>query len=1183
MNSHYDVAINEIRNLKVGFTRGTAFSSLFRQWFPDHEHTFEYDGIVETFTALRNGEVDLVMATERNLMFLTHYMENTNYKLNYVFDENIDIRFGLHKDSAVLCSIIDKALQSIDLKGISNRWMYKTFDYRAKIAEARVPLLIGILISFALIVILVLFMFFKNRRAAKQHIEANAQNVLQLTKQNLMIKAARIGLWDVEIENTDSFNPENVFVWSDEFRRMVGYENEKDFPNVLASLKKIMHPDYLERTDEAFIKFVLDKTGNTPFDVEYRLKKKNGEYSYFHACGEAIRDSDGNATHIAGALVDISEAKAEQEKLMLMLNTSPMSIVLFNANLQIIDCNESTLVLLGLADKQEYKNRFYTDCSPEYQSNGQRSGEKAVSYLREAFETGHCFFEWTLKKPNDGTLIPSEVTLVRAKFGDDDVVICYTMDMREQKEQLALIEKMRDADARMRSLLEINPQINFLFDSKFRLIDCNQAAMSFMGFESKDETLAGFAERLAKAIPEFQPDGRPSVSFAAWLAKAVNEGQTRFETELNMQGVKRVLDVDLKKIPYEDSFAIVGFVHELTELKNLIHEAEKQRMEAEEANKTKSVFLSHVSHEIRTPMNAILGTAEIQLQKEDTQPEIEEAFNMIFSSGNLLLNIINDILDLSKIEAGKLEIMYEKYDIPSIVYDTVQLVLLRYDSKPIEFILKIDENTPLEFIGDELRIKQVLNNILSNAFKYTEKGTVELSVSMENIADPTESKIQTDCTLVMRVTDTGQGMTEEQMHRLFEEYTRFNMDSNRTIVGTGLGMHITKRLLDAMNSEISVESEKGKGSVFTIRIPQKRIGDKVCGTDLADQLRSNRFKGVLKSNRVQIMREYMPYGRILVVDDVESNLYVARGMLLPYGLAIETVSSGFESVDKIKEGNKYDIIFMDHMMPLMNGIETTKIIRDMGYAGPIVALTANAVAGTSVMFLENGFDGFISKPIDLRDLNSLLNRLVRDKQPLEVVEAARKEMKNYKPINGSINDSQNKSDFSKIVVQDIKKALAVLENLLPKLNDCDAADISLFTTTVHGLKSALLNIEETELSAVALKLEKAGSAGGIMEISDSVPEFINALRTIIEKHTPKENDKANEISDEDKTFLTEKLSEIKAACARIQKKTAQIALDELKSKIWPHAVNEFLDEISMCLLYGEFKKVVSILDDSNFV
>jgi len=613
--------------------------------------------------------------------------------------------------------------------------------------------------------------------------------------------------------------------------------------------------------------------------------------------------------------------------------------------------------------------------------------------------------------------------------------------------------------------------------------------------------------------------------------------------------------------------------------------AHQQQMEAETANKAKSEFLSHVSHEIRTPMNAILGTAEFQLQAEGIPPETEEAFNMIYNSGNLLLNIINDILDLSKIEAGKLEIIPERYDIPSIIYDTVQLNLLRYDSKPIDFILKIDENTPLDMVGDEFRIKQVLNNMLSNAFKYTDKGMVVFSVSAEALDSSSDSGSQMNCVLVLSVSDTGQGMTEEQVSKLFEEYTRFNLDTNRTIVGTGLGMHITKRLLDAMNGEITIESEPGKGSVFTVRIPQKKIGDKVCGTELAKQLRSNRFKSTLTSNRAQIAREYMPYGSVLVVDDVESNLYVARGMMLPYGLKIETVSSGFDAVDKVKEGNKYDIIFMDHMMPKMDGIETTKKIHEAGYTRPVVALTANAVAGTAAMFLENGFDGFISKPIDIRELNSLLNRLIRDKQPPEAIEAARKQVQQQKLNNKLTKSAQDKSDFSKTVVQDIKKALSTFEDILPKISNGGETEIDLFTTTVHGMKSALLNIGEEELSAIALKLEQAGGAGELTEISSNTPSFMNALRDVIEKYTPEETAVTVEIpdkmSDEDKLYLAEKLSEIKTACQRIQKRVAKTALDELKSKTWPREVNEFMDEISMNLLHGEFKKIVAAIENSK--
>ncbi|MCL2269832.1 MAG: ATP-binding protein, partial [Treponema sp.] len=528
---------------------------------------------------------------------------------------------------------------------------------------------------------------------------------------------------------------------------------------------------------------------------------------------------------------------------------------------------------------------------------------------------------------------------------------------------------------------------------------------------STDEKCNAVAS-MAVAILEGTPPNKIPVIFdSAFLNKWQYDYETVKKFNLNVKNLPKNHIFINRKLPIWESnpsefnlllttavllmliiIGLVVFFIRNTKMTRALHNTAMQLQiaarEANNANEAKSNFLAKMSHEIRTPMNAILGIAEIQLRSGNLSPDTGEAIEKIYESGDLLLSIINDILDLSKIEAGKLELVPVNYDMPSLINDTVQLNRLRYDSKPIDFTIHVDENTPHDLYGDELRIKQVLNNILSNAFKYTDEGTVEFIVS-----SPEQGNSGEDVTLVFRVRDTGQGMTEEQVGSLFEEYIRFNSQANRKTVGTGLGMSITKHLLELMNGEISVESKLGIGSEFTVRIPQKRIGPDVCGSDVAGNLRNFNFRSTTL-NRSPFLREYMPYGSVLVVDDVESNIYVIKGMLLPYGIQIETASSGFEAIDKIKDGNEYDIVFMDHMMPKMNGIEAVKIIRDTGYSRSIIALTANALIGQAKMFMQNGFDGFISKPIDSRELNLILNDLIRNKKPPEVIEAARREMAN---------------------------------------------------------------------------------------------------------------------------------------------------------------------------------------------
>jgi CheY-like chemotaxis protein len=449
-------------------------------------------------------------------------------------------------------------------------------------------------------------------------------------------------------------------------------------------------------------------------------------------------------------------------------------------------------------------------------------------------------------------------------------------------------------------------------------------------------------------------------------------------------------------------------------------------------------------------------------------------------------------LDFSKIEAGKLDIISAPYSLASLINDSVQLNLMKLESKPIEFEVNVCENVPANLIGDEIRIKQILNNLLSNAFKYTDSGKIALSVDYSPILEEDNEII-----LLLKVEDSGRGMSEEQINKLFVEYMRFNGEENNKIEGTGLGLTITQRLISLMGGKIHVESEKDKGSLFTINLPQRTKDNEILGKEVAENLRLFRTKNVLQNIRCQVTREAMPYGSVLVVDDVETNLYVAIGLMKPYELQIDTASSGKEAIEKIKEGKVYDIIFMDHMMPEMDGMEATKIIREFGYKAAIVALTANAVVGQVDIFLKNGFDEFISKPVDVRRLNTILNRFIRDKQSPEVIEAVRLRKSNEDSKNTSVQiDSMMLESF----IKDARKAVAVLEELYQKNElESNADDLRRFTTFVHGIKSSLWNIGEKELSKAASELEAEARKNNINLLILKTPKFLNELRSLSEK------------------------------------------------------------------------------------
>ena len=386
------------------------------------------------------------------------------------------------------------------------------------------------------------------------------------------------------------------------------------------------------------------------------------------------------------------------------------------------------------------------------------------------------------------------------------------------------------------------------------------------------------------------------------------------------------------------------------------------------SNNAKSRFLASVSHEIRTPMNVILGIAVEQIHNKKNKQDIKDAFTQVFKSGNMLVGIIDDLLDLSKIEANKVELSISEYSFADLINDVIQMNVIKIGDKPIDFSLRLDENIPSAFYGDEIRIKQILSNLLTNSIKYTDRGIVELSVSLD------KTSTGSDPVLIFQVTDTGHGMTKEQILAIYEEYSRFNPDINSTTEGLGLGMGITRKLIQMMNGEIKIDSKPGVGTVVTVHIPQKCSDSTVIGKDISHSLQQFDYSDYKQPEETNISVEQMPYGKVLIVDDIRTNRTVAGKLVALYGIESDFAKSGVEAIEKISSGKVYDIIYMDYMMPDMDGIETVKNMRKLGYKAPIVALTASALLGQKKMFKEAGFDGFISKPIKLSDLDLSLKK-----------------------------------------------------------------------------------------------------------------------------------------------------------------------------------------------------------------
>ncbi|MCL2708745.1 MAG: ATP-binding protein, partial [Defluviitaleaceae bacterium] len=540
-------------------------------------------------------------------------------------------------------------------------------------------------------------------------------------------------------------------------------------------------------------------------------------------------------------------------------------------------------------------------------------------------------------------------------------------------------------------------------------------------------------------------------------------------------------------------------------LKLAAAELEAALTETQKANDAKSDFLAIMSHEMRTPLNAIIGLTWLNMENEGIDPETMANLEKTHNAGTTLLGIVNDILDISKIESGKMELLPTEYNLASLINDTLTQNILRIGEKPIKMVLSVKGKIYESLCGDEIRLKQIINNLLSNAIKYTSEGEVEFAIECERDGG--------DVWLSLRVSDTGQGIKREDLDRLFENYAQLDAKANRRIEGTGLGLPITRKLCEMMDGSISVESLHKKGSAFTARVRQRFVSDSFICDDVIFNLSSFKYSDGLRNQIKDLHRASLPYARVLVVDDNPTNLDVARGLMKPYGMRIECVDGGQKAIDAIESGGeKFDAIFMDQMMPGMDGIEATKKIReiDAEYAKkiPIIALTANAVAGNEEMFLQKGFQAFLSKPIDINRLDAVIRQWIRDPEKesefsgsigqAKICESKRAALRSMNVegldlIDGVKRFGGDEESYASV----LRTYASSTKNLLESIGFVDASNANDYEITVHGIKGASKNICAEVVGEMAEKLEAAAKSKDYGFINGRTKQFKEAALALI--------------------------------------------------------------------------------------
>jgi PAS domain S-box-containing protein len=1055
--SYPNVELNDIPFIRVGFAKDSAFADLFRSWFPDALYAIEYPGTDDAFMAVERGEIDMVMSSQSRLTALTNYYEFSDYKANYLFSVAYDASFGLNKNQTVLCSIIDKALPLINTDRITEQWISRTYNIESMRLKEQRPWLLGSLALIMCVLVLLAVLFERSRLAGKK-----LENLVKERTHELSLQTAKL-------QSVFDSLPDIVFCKDLELRytqcnRISEERNgviEADLIGKTDLETKVFPKDVAEWIMEAD-RFAL-KEGRKVV-IEETLPYHNGVTRVL----ETVRSPLVQDGEIAGLIViarDITRRKEVERELELqtatlttLFDSIPDLIFTKDLNLYFLQCNKSFL---------EYFNKRKEDVVGKIDNDAfgltDEVAEKFLRWDRRVISENKTF---AIEEPlprYDG-VEPLYETIKTPLVLDGKVIglLAIARDITRRKEierELAL------QTATLTTLFDSIPDLIFTLNTSLRFTQCNKSFLDHFGLNreyiiNKGEDSLGISAELTE-------------EHNSWNRRVINEGKKFIFEEripavngenLLYETVKTPLVLDGKII------GVLGIAHDITMRK------EMEDM-ALSASRSKSIFLANMSHEIRTPMNSIIGFSELALDGEASL-KTRDYLSKIQSNAEWLLQIINDILDISKIESGKMELENIPFDMHELFENCRTLIIPKAVEKGIKLQFYAEPSVGKRPLGDPTRLRQILVNLLSNAVKFTNSGTVKVLTEIKKQSEKT-------VTFHFEVKDSGIGMTEEQIKRIFEPFMQAETGTTRKYGGTGLGLAISKTFIELMGGKLEVDSAPGIGSKFSF--------------DLTfDTVEINGYEKFERKAVLDEIEKPIFSGEVLLCEDNEMNQQVICEHLARIGLKTTVAENGKVGVQEIqnrkRKGEKqFDLIFMDIHMPVMDGIEAAVKILELDTKIPIVAMTANIMSSDMELYKQSGMYDCIGKPFTSQELWRCLLKY------LKPVGRESRDKNAYKNDTQIEEDSEFQKELKTVFFRTNQNKYREIEKAL------EDGDVILANRLAHSLKTNAGHINKHDLQQAAAEVEqmlKGGknlvTAGQMIKLNTELQKTLEELKSFQE-------------------------------------------------------------------------------------